>query len=127
MGFSNEHNPMIEYRFRFVGEQECKEERKNAYEPEDLYSGPVELFNPVTKQVETRTITKWGSSVTHADVVEYINNIIKIQERADEYDRKKKRTEILLECYKDGMNFVSFSELYELVGLLLDPDIKRHM
>lgn len=127
MGFPNEHDPMIEYRFRFVGEQECKYERKNSYESEDLYSAEVELFNPVTKQIETRTITKWSYPVTHGDVVEYINNIIKIKEQTDEFDRKIERKDVLLSRYKSGLNFITFMELYELVGLLLDPDVRRHM
>lgn len=126
MGFPNEHDPMIEYRFRFVGEQTCKDERKNMYESDDLYSAEVELFNPVTKQIETRTITKWSYPVTHGDVVEYINNIIKIKEQADEFDRKIERKDVLLSRYKSGWNFITFMELYELVGLLLDPDVRRY-
>ena len=122
--YVDDNSPMIEYKFRFIGEQECVYERKNAYESEDLYTATVELFNPVTRQIETRRITSWYSPVSRADVVEYIDNIIKIKERAEEHERKQKRKKILLEKYNEYRSLMTFGELYELVDLLQDTSLR---
>lgn len=122
--YGDDNSHMIEYKFRFIGEQECVYERKNAYESEDLYTATVELFNPVTKQIETRRVTSWYSPVSRVDVVEYIDNIIQIEERAKLYERKQKRKEILQKEYKDNRDHMTHEELCELIDLERDMSLR---
>ena len=118
MGFREDYNPKIEYKFRFIGEQKCEYERKNMYESEDLYSVKVELVNPLTGKIEVCNISQWNRPITRKDVLAYIDNMISDEEYFEKRRYKRKRKEELLCMFKIKRYEMSYDELYELIELL---------
>ena len=82
MGFTSyndDDSPMIEYKFRFIGEQERVYQRLNAYESDDVWYANVEFYHPIEKCWRKEQFTATGRQVTRKDIIEYLtypNNCI---------------------------------------------------
>ena len=122
--YNDDDSPMIEYKFRFIGEQTCAYTRLNAYESDDVWYANVEFFHPIEKSWRKEQFTATGRQVTRKDIVEYLDRLIDNHHAYVSQIIKEERFNDLLYRFKHDEMMTS-SEYKELIELFMDNDIKR--
>lgn len=122
--YNDDDSPMIEYKFRFIGEQERVYQRLNAYESDDVWYANVEFFHPIEKSWRKEQFTATGRQVTRKDIVEYIDRLIDRHHAYVSQIIKEKRFNDLLYKFKND-EAITLGECRELIELFMDSDIRN--
>lgn len=122
--YVDDNSPMIEYKFRFIGEQICAYTRLNAYESDDVWYADVEFFHPIEKRWRKEQFTATGRQVTRKDIVDYIDRLIDRHHAYVGQIIKEERFTDLLYRFKND-EAITLNECRELIELFMDEDIRR--
>lgn len=122
--YGDDNYPMIEYKFRFVGEQTCAYTRLNAYESDDVWYADVEFFHQIEKCWRKEQFTATGRQVTRKDIVDYIDRLIDRHHAYVGQIIKEERFTDLLYRFKNDET-ITLNECRELIELFMDEDIRR--